>query len=120
MGSLLIRFDRVRTFTPSPQSNFTTTSRGTNRSTGTRKLESQSLASFHTKSTDATWKSIPTSYLLCEDDLAIPATGQEAMTKGVKDMGGDIEVTRIKSGHSPFLSKLDETVEWIRRVAGGS
>jgi hypothetical protein len=40
------------------------------------------------------------------------------MVKGVEDMGGKIEVTRIKSGHSPFLSKLEETVEWIRRVAG--
>jgi hypothetical protein len=81
-------------------------------------LESQSVASFYAKTTGAAWTSIPTSYLLCEDDLTIPVGGQEAMTNSVKEMGGDIEVTRIKSGHSPFLSQLDETVKWVRQVAG--
>ena len=76
------------------------------------------MATFYAPATAASWKEIPTSYLLCEDDLAIPAPGQEAMTSGVKEMGGEIEITRIKVGHSPFLSKPDETVEWIRRVAG--
>ncbi|CAO2648609.1 Nn.00g078760.m01.CDS01 [Neocucurbitaria sp. VM-36] len=80
--------------------------------------QTQALATFHAPTTAASWKVIPTSYLLCEDDLAIPAAGQEAMIGSVKEMGGDIEVTRIKSGHSPFLSKPDETVEWIRRVSG--
>jgi hypothetical protein len=35
------------------------------------------------------------------------------MIDGVKAAGGGVEVTRIKAGHSPFLSKIDETVEWI-------
>jgi predicted esterase len=54
---------------------------------------------------------------LCEDDQAIPAQGQQAMCDAVKEAGGDIEVTRIQAGHSPFLSKIDETVEWIEGVA---
>jgi hypothetical protein len=49
--------------------------------------------------------------------MAIPWQGQQAMCDMVKEAGGDIEVTRIASGHSPFLSKVDETVEWIEGVA---
>jgi hypothetical protein len=48
----------------------------------------------------------------------MPATAQEAIIQGMKDMGGDIKVTRIKSGHSHFLSNLEETVKWVRQVAG--
>jgi pimeloyl-ACP methyl ester carboxylesterase len=84
------------------------------------KLQSQTYATFEAKTTAASWKVIPSSYLLCEDDLAIPAAGQQAMIEGVREKGGVIEVTRIKAGHSPFLSKVDETVEWVRKVAGES
>jgi hypothetical protein len=61
---------------------------------------------------------IPSSYLLCEDDLAFPAFAQEAMTDMVKQKGGEMEVDRIKSGHSPLLSRPDDVVAWIRKVAG--
>lgn len=76
------------------------------------------MSAFRSPATAASWKNIPTSYLLCEKDMAIPAAGQEAMTDAVKATGAEIEVTRIDAGHSPFLSKPDETVAWLRRVAG--
>jgi hypothetical protein len=41
------------------------------------------------------------------------------MIDGVKEAGGEVEVTRIKAGHSPFLSKVEETAGWIVGVAGG-
>ncbi|KAF1844641.1 uncharacterized protein K460DRAFT_250316, partial [Cucurbitaria berberidis CBS 394.84] len=81
-------------------------------------LQTQNLATIYAPTTAASWKEIPTSYLLCEDDQAVPASGQEAMTSSVKEMGGEIEVTRLQAGHSPFLSKPNETVAWIRKVAG--
>ena len=77
--------------------------------------------SFHTKKAKAThesWLEIPTHYLVCEDDQAIPLPQQEFMTGMVKEKGGEIQTTRFKSSHSPFLSRPEETVEWIRRVAG--
>jgi hypothetical protein len=80
------------------------------------KLQSQTYVTFNVGATAATWKQIPTSYLLCEDDIAIPWQGQQAMCDAVKEAGGEIEVTRIKAGHSPFLSKVDETVEWIEGI----
>ncbi|KAF2688409.1 alpha/beta-hydrolase [Lentithecium fluviatile CBS 122367] len=82
------------------------------------KTKHHTFATKQAKATAASWKEIPTSYLLCEDDLAIPAFAQEAMTGMVRDMGGEIEVERIKSGHSPFLSRPGEVVGWLRRVAG--
>lgn len=63
---------------------------------------------------------IPSWYLLCEDDLAIPAIAQEMMATGMKEAGGDVQVERIKSSHSPFLSQPDVVVDWIRRAAGES
>ncbi|KAF2016526.1 alpha/beta-hydrolase [Aaosphaeria arxii CBS 175.79] len=81
-------------------------------------LQTHSYATQAAPATGASWKEIPTRYLLCEDDQAIPAFAQELMANGVKEAGGDIEVERIKTSHSPFLSRPDLVVNWIRRVAG--
>ncbi|KAF2118950.1 Alpha/beta hydrolase fold-1 [Lophiotrema nucula] len=70
------------------------------------------------KSTGASWKDIPSWYLITEDDLAIPAFAQDLMTGTVQQLGGDMKVERIKSGHSPWLSHPDFTVNWVRRAAG--
>lgn len=40
------------------------------------------------------------------------------MVEGVREQGADVEVTRIDAGHSPFLSRVEETVKWVRGVAG--
>lgn len=55
---------------------------------------------------------------MCEDDLAIPLVGQKAMVKAARDAGGTVDVTRIRAGHSPFLSKPNAIVEWIRGGVG--
>lgn len=77
-----------------------------------------SLHTFAAKATGEAWKQIPTSYLICEDDLTIPKALQEAMVGMVRDKGGELRTDRLKSSHSPFLSHVDETVAWIRKVAG--
>lgn len=44
------------------------------------------------------------------------------MVHGARDKGAEVEVTRVKSGHSPFLKCVDEVVEWIEgavRLGGG-
>jgi hypothetical protein len=61
---------------------------------------------------------IPTSYLLCEDDQALVAAVQEAMIAHVRDEGVQVEVTRIRAGHSPFLSRIEETAAWIEGLGG--
>ncbi|KUJ18949.1 alpha/beta-hydrolase [Mollisia scopiformis] len=64
------------------------------------------------------WKKVPCSYLICENDNAIPSFVQEAMVKKCQEEGAEMEAERIKSGHSPFLSKVDETADFLRRAAG--
>jgi hypothetical protein len=36
----------------------------------------------------------------------------------VRRRGGEVDVERIRAGHSPFLSMCEETVGWVRGVAG--
>jgi pimeloyl-ACP methyl ester carboxylesterase len=81
-------------------------------------IKSQGLASFYAKCTGASWKRIPSCYLLAEEDECVPPVVQERMVKEVKDKGAEIEVVRWKCGHSPWLSRREETVMWVRRVAG--
>lgn len=82
------------------------------------KVRPHAYATMTAKAPAAAWKEIPTSYLVCENDLAIPVFAQEGMTEMARGMGGEVEVTRVKSGHSPFLSIPEEVVRWLRGVAG--
>jgi pimeloyl-ACP methyl ester carboxylesterase len=81
------------------------------------KLRPQSLATFEDKTRSAAWRKIPTSYLVCEDDRAIPMEGQEAMIARIKEEGGDIEVERLFVSHSPYVAKPEETAAFLERAA---
>jgi hypothetical protein len=81
-------------------------------------LKPHSNATKRTGASSAAWKTIPSSYLICEDDRAIPVFIQEAMVKACQDAGASMETERVFSSHSPFLSKPDETVGFLRRAAG--
>jgi len=67
---------------------------------------------------------IPTSYLVCEKDNAIPADLQRSMIADADEAltarGSKlrIRVESVDSGHSPFLSMTERTAEFIRRAAG--
>jgi pimeloyl-ACP methyl ester carboxylesterase len=71
-------------------------------------------ASLYAPTTAASWMHIPTSYLVCEADQAIPAVVQEALIAHVRDEGVHVAVTRVQAGHSPFLSRVEETAAWIQ------
>jgi pimeloyl-ACP methyl ester carboxylesterase len=64
-----------------------------------RKLSPQSVASFAQEVTAATWRTIPSTYLVCTEDQAIPPAAQRQMASRV---GNSVE---LASGHSPFLSQ---------------
>jgi pimeloyl-ACP methyl ester carboxylesterase len=49
--------------------------------------------------TQAAWKDIPSTYILCEADNAIPLFGQELFAKRSE------KVLRLDTSHSPFLSQ---------------
>ncbi|WUD70377.1 alpha/beta hydrolase [Streptomyces sp. NBC_00510] len=72
------------------------------------KLGRQSLASVTQPLTQTAWRTIPSTYILCEQDLAIPLPLQEAMATRAQ------RTVRLHSGHSPFLSQPAELARILR------
>ncbi|KAK6003961.1 hypothetical protein QM012_008811 [Aureobasidium pullulans] len=60
------------------------------------------------------WREIPTAYIICEDDRALPIGPQEQMIDAVKAEGINVETMTLKASHSPFLSMPGETAKAIR------
>jgi hypothetical protein len=67
---------------------------------------------------------IPTSYLICESDKAIPADLQRMMLAGndeeMAKRGSKLRIRQevVDASHSPFLSMPEKTADFIRRSAG--
>ena len=57
---------------------------------------------------------IPVSYLLCEDDLVVPPAQQKAGIAMIERQNGrKVDVTSIKTGHCPFVSKPQMVIDWV-------
>ncbi|KAH6721258.1 prolyl aminopeptidase-like protein [Leptodontidium sp. 2 PMI_412] len=74
-------------------------------------LKQHSYLTFTSALTTAPWKTIPSTYILCEKDNAIPLQGQEGMIAGAKQVAPEAfdVVERCDASHSPFLSQP----EWL-------
>ncbi|HEY0706343.1 MAG TPA: alpha/beta hydrolase [Polyangia bacterium] len=70
---------------------------------------------FEGSVTRAAWKTIPSWYVLAQDDRAIPAALQSYIAKR---MGA--RVTTVKASHVPFASKPNEVAKVILEAAGGA
>jgi hypothetical protein len=58
-------------------------------------------------------------YLLASGDKAIPLATQERIVARIKKDGGSVRTELLEgSSHSPFLSRVEETVAFLRRSAG--
>ncbi|KAL4969464.1 alpha/beta hydrolase [Aspergillus stella-maris] len=75
-------------------------------------LQHISKAVFSGVQTYESWHRIPTAYVLCEDDRALPLQFQEAMAA---KMGTEL-MYRLKSSHSPFLSMPEKLVDILEQV----
>jgi pimeloyl-ACP methyl ester carboxylesterase len=78
-------------------------------------VQSMSWKSFTSTVTYTAWRDIPTTYLHCENDRAIPIAIQEAL---ISATGGAFKTERCDADHSPFQSKPELAARFIRRVAG--
>lgn len=77
-----------------------------------------SAVSFTNPLTYAGYKDVPVSYLLCEDDLVIPADWQRKEIEMIEaETGRKVDITSIKSGHCPTVKHLDEVVDWFVHLA---
>lgn len=82
------------------------------------KFVRQSSLSFVGELTHAGYKDIPVSYLLCEQDLCIPAaTQRQGIALIEKVSGKKVDVTSIDAGHCPMVSQEKKVTEWILDVA---
>lgn len=81
-------------------------------------LRPHSLRCFDSKLQWAPWKhGVPTTYLHALQDQAIPIAVQRRMVAEFAK-GYPIRTETLDASHSPFHSKVDETVDAIRRAAG--
>lgn len=73
-------------------------------------LKPFSYAMFEQKTTWAPWRHVPVSYLFCALDRAVPVEVQRGM---VEQTGVEWRGVVLEAGHSPFLSRVEETAEGI-------
>ncbi|MEU1538789.1 alpha/beta hydrolase [Actinacidiphila glaucinigra] len=69
----------------------------------------QSYAATTQKLTAVAWQTIPSTYIVCEADEAIPPFAQELFAKRAD------RTLRLDSSHSPFLSQPSALAQLIRR-----
>ncbi|KAJ5587141.1 uncharacterized protein N7459_002906 [Penicillium hispanicum] len=66
----------------------------------------------------AGWADVPVWYLVCSRDQAIPLQVQETMVAAAQNAGASVTTKYLEASHSPFLSKPDETAEFILEAVG--
>ena len=76
------------------------------------RLVPQSLSSFAAPQSGAGWRGIPSTYVTCTQDQAIPYPAQQAMS------GRAGAVHTLQASHSPFLSQPGQVAARIAAVAG--
>jgi pimeloyl-ACP methyl ester carboxylesterase len=82
------------------------------------KFSLHSAASFANPLTHPGYKDVPVSYLICEDDLVIPAEIQRREIEMIeKESGSKVDVTSIRAGHCPTISVPEQVVEWLLEEA---
>jgi pimeloyl-ACP methyl ester carboxylesterase len=74
------------------------------------RLVPHSVAAFAAPQTAAAWRERPSTYVICEQDQALPPAAQEAMSARAS------VVERLDRSHSPFLSAPDEVVAVLERA----
>ncbi|MEU7041696.1 alpha/beta hydrolase [Streptomyces varsoviensis] len=74
-------------------------------------LVEQSVRSFHEPLTKAAWRTVPSTYILCEEDRALRPPMQEKMAARTS------RIERLATGHSPFLSAPAELAALLARIA---
>lgn len=74
------------------------------------RLGLQSVSSFAAELTGAGWHAVASTYIICDQDQAIPPGAQEAMSA----RAGTVHL--LASSHSPFLSMPDRVAEIILGV----
>jgi pimeloyl-ACP methyl ester carboxylesterase len=76
------------------------------------RLSRQSVAAIATPQTQAAWQSVPSTYLICDEDRAVPPPVQEMMSQRAQT------VRRVPASHSPFFSRPDDVADVVLQALG--
>jgi pimeloyl-ACP methyl ester carboxylesterase len=79
----------------------------------TDRMRPMPLAPFAEPATEAAWRRIPSTYVVCTQDNAIPV---ELQRNVFAPRAG--EVVELEASHSPFFSQPDDVAEILARAAG--
>lgn len=74
------------------------------------------VAALETPVEHEAWSDVPSAYIYCELDVAIPLAHQKYMVERVKKQGKAVFTFTLKASHSPFLSMPDEVVKAVQQV----
>lgn len=81
-------------------------------------LPHHSAVSFQGAATQASYETIPVTYVLCERDVVINPETQQRFIDTIEEVSGEkVDVKRIDAGHCPNWSKPDELVGLIVSAA---
>ncbi|MFE4393435.1 MULTISPECIES: alpha/beta fold hydrolase [Streptomycetaceae] len=78
------------------------------------RLSPQSVRSFTEPVTTAGWRTVPSSYVVCDQDQALDLSQQHRLAARADT------VHRLPSSHSPFLSMPGELAALLARIAGSA
>ena len=68
------------------------------------------MAAIATPQTRAAWQGLPSTYLICDEDKAVPPPVQEAMSARAQT------VHRVEASHSPFFSRPDVVADVVLKA----
>ncbi|PWI20520.1 alpha/beta hydrolase [Streptomyces sp. Act143] len=78
------------------------------------RLLPQSALSFAEPVSRAAWHTVPSSYVLCDDDQSLPPSYQEPFARRTG------AAYRLPSGHTPLLSMPDKLADLLEQIARGT
>ncbi|KAJ0422467.1 Alpha/beta hydrolase fold-1 [Aspergillus carlsbadensis] len=82
------------------------------------KLRPHAWATKISPATGTAYSLIPSSYLFCEQDRAIPIEVQKMMVEKARVQGAQIATESIATGHTPWLVDAERVADYIRREIG--
>ncbi|TGO45105.1 hypothetical protein BCON_0423g00070 [Botryotinia convoluta] len=82
-------------------------------------LKEHSYKTFDSPVTTEPWRHIPSTYVVCEEDKAIPLEAQLGMIRGAQEIaeGSFGTIERTNASHSPFISQPEWLAEKLIKAA---
>ncbi|KAH6642854.1 Alpha/beta hydrolase fold-1 [Boeremia exigua] len=67
----------------------------------------------------AAWRDAPVSYIYLTADMTVPLDYQKSFVGGMEKEGVQVQTVSIDTGHCPNLTRPNEVVEIVRKIADG-